>query len=199
MKARDIIPGWPRGRSTSRQLAFQKLWNICLGYGGTCCADCVSDRADDLAEERRKADMMEARYLQQRMDARGKLYPQPLSERLFEGLCLLPELQLNREVVTYMQMFHEVMEDASGARFAELTRTLSWPKIEFEVESFRWQYGEVRSGVSWICLGSKRIVVSVDKPTQNCGGEHDGQCDWKRTIALNGMGCGCCPGGKHQW
>lgn len=67
-KARQQVDGWPRGRSTSRPSMFSSKWH--------------EDRADYLAEERRKADMMEVFYEQKRMEARGKLRPQTAGEAL---------------------------------------------------------------------------------------------------------------------
>lgn len=72
MKARDIIPGWPRGRSTTTVLGQSKA-RLYLIYGslwpGFSLMDDVRFRNDvraERAEERRKAKMMEAFYRDQR-------------------------------------------------------------------------------------------------------------------------------------
>lgn len=57
MKARDIIPGWPRGRSTSRHEPFRFF------------AHTAEDLQVHQVEERRKADMMEEFYDKQRLVA----------------------------------------------------------------------------------------------------------------------------------
>jgi hypothetical protein len=89
MKARDIIPGWPRGRSTS------KLWHslarsfvlhgrIALWPFDFGLQDDVRFRNDvrcERAEERRKADMMETHYGLQRIDAQGPLWREGMGEK----------------------------------------------------------------------------------------------------------------------
>jgi hypothetical protein len=104
LKARNIIPGWPRGRSTSRPLAAGSVWpweytydlvtgelvhvgnrtewqglsrkKILPGVLNPIVlrADhSATGKAEDLAEERRKADMMEAYWKDQRSLAAGKI------------------------------------------------------------------------------------------------------------------------------
>lgn len=169
MKARDIIPGWPRGRSTSRPLQkvkgrvhwpwqyfanimtgeqfvvnhvgdFQGLkrkplgrvvggGDFCFKHNVSClfkqCAECVHERA----EERRKADMMEAWYSLQRSFVKigaGHGVHEPWTQRI----------------------------DGKEYVLVGTTRYDSIPPSDFRA------YG-VRHGLD--------------------------------------LSCGCCPGGKHQW
>lgn len=95
MKAREIIPGWPRGRSTSRHKRVQRPeyavmpW---IRFTVNAFYEESSRRTDYLlwkAEERRKADMMEVWYWIQRSAARGTYYPEPIEDqRLFEAYTL---------------------------------------------------------------------------------------------------------------
>jgi hypothetical protein len=100
MKARDIIRGWPRGRSTSRPLALSfRLYRA----GVLCVLDesngmtvmgvdhrWMQDWATELAEERRKADMMEMFYVLKRI---GGEQASDWPECLFELIVGLSEVQ----------------------------------------------------------------------------------------------------------
>jgi hypothetical protein len=88
VKARDIIPGWPRGRSTSPFCANMSAleymhWPRHLPFDARFAEDLVGE----LAEELRKAEMMEGYWEQQRSEARGPLYPQSMGE----GGLAIPE------------------------------------------------------------------------------------------------------------
>lgn len=125
-KARDIIPGWPRGRSTSRSFWFEQRWRVLVGIAPYDTARLTEDRAEDKAEERRKVDMMEAWYMEQRISARGNLYPQPPHENSCGLYPYIQELVIPREVFTYLQMFKENMEYITGGNLSGLTRS-SYP------------------------------------------------------------------------
>lgn len=154
MKARDIIPGWPRGRSTSRSFWFEQRWRVLIGIAPYDTARLAEDRAEDKAEERRKADMMEAWYIQKRIEARGKLYPQPECEKELLRFVVRPNSRISREIVTYLQMFKEQMERCLGSGLI----------------------GEI-----------KRVPYPWEEHPESVTGQ------------MEGLGCGCCPGGKHQW
>lgn len=89
-KARDVVPGWPRGRSTSRPYP-KPLFDIGFLERGAAIWDSYHwddwrrycDQVERLAEERRKADMMEAWYEKQRIAARlaNHVY---LTEEMFD-------------------------------------------------------------------------------------------------------------------
>ena len=76
------------------------------------------DWAADQAEERRKADMMEAWYEIQRIEARGLLYPQPMCERPFGyGMYLNQVIAVDRQIQEYVDNLRKDAELLSGARF----------------------------------------------------------------------------------
>lgn len=70
------------------------------------------DLAEEQAEERRKADMMEVYWLEQRMAARGRLYPDPAPISLM--LYAIP-IGLSPEIVRYMEEVQRACEYASGS------------------------------------------------------------------------------------
>lgn len=111
MKAREIIPGWPRGRSTSRPYRVNVRGFDLFGFGQyqytrACVlsetpAETVfgidhrfmQDWAHGQAEERRKADMMEAWYaMERRMRESGILYAKPPGERAIAAMAALLDL-----------------------------------------------------------------------------------------------------------
>jgi hypothetical protein len=83
LKSRNIIPGWPRGRSTSRPYpplfvkdagVYKIEWGIYSRFRDYC---------EDRAEERRKAEMMEA-YWQIERDGFREMIVLNLSHLLIE-------------------------------------------------------------------------------------------------------------------
>jgi hypothetical protein len=94
-KARDVVPGWPRGRSTSRAYVAGSVWPWVYVHeliGGTFLGvfprmeleglsrkpyvkpqPPAEEAAAEQAEERRKADMMEGWYESKRLDAQHML------------------------------------------------------------------------------------------------------------------------------
>jgi hypothetical protein len=109
MKSRDLIPGWPRGRSTSRPYESEQppamfggsdVGSV-LDYSATETVFGVDHRwkqdwAAKEIERRRKADMMEAFWLEQRVTARRKLRPEMLNERLLAANWKTPVITLHR-------------------------------------------------------------------------------------------------------
>lgn len=88
-KARDVVPNWPRGRSTSKPIQRLSSNGFMIStepyflldgfnYAGFQleCKETTEEWDEFNAEERRKAEMMEGWYEQQRIEARGPLYPQ---------------------------------------------------------------------------------------------------------------------------
>lgn len=106
MKARDIIPGWPKCKSQRRcwpsaidpNRPFNRIYfrdHVDIRY--------LEDWEDEKKERSRKADMMEVHWAEQRILARGQLYPQPLSERMFGfygfGFLIDPQILAQLEAV----------------------------------------------------------------------------------------------------
>lgn len=98
MKARDIIPGWPRGRSTLAPVSFLRAFMRWPSFMEIYAWEYIGDPrfTEDLeaerAEEKRKADMMEAYYEMQRIEARGPLYAESIVEKGFRTYLLAMRL-----------------------------------------------------------------------------------------------------------
>lgn len=105
IKARNMVKGWPRGRSTSQPVAQGTVWPWTYAYcllSGAFLGEFsgpgliglkrrpptppVEELEAERAEERRKADMMDVWYEQKRMEARGKLRPQTIGEALMSHM-----------------------------------------------------------------------------------------------------------------
>jgi hypothetical protein len=102
LKARDIIPGWPRGRSTSLPCAKGTVWPWTYGwslmtgeYLGEYCGPGFTglnrippkapkaEMENERAEERRKADMVEEWYAVERVQTRFSFEPDNFLDRHF--------------------------------------------------------------------------------------------------------------------
>lgn len=145
MKARDIIPGWPRGRSTSKPYELEPPPQMfggadvgsVLDYSATETVFGVDHRwkqdwATKEIERRRKADMMEAWYMEQRISARGPFYPQPFSEK--SGLFWYPNVD-ERVLVRYAELQAELKKQSERFSGCEIK---PFSRIDFLAESYRW-------------------------------------------------------------
>lgn len=129
MKARDIIPGWPRGRSTSRPIQYSRKIAAFFAterffiseapffdhaLAAREWAEVAAESESEQAEERRKADMMEVWYESQRIEARGSLRPETSSESLIRFCPDLYPLGFSPELIRYWLALQRVTEEITG-------------------------------------------------------------------------------------
>jgi hypothetical protein len=72
----------------------------------------AEDLVGELAEERRKAAMMEVHWTEKRWAARGPLYPQPMSEQMFGFYPI--GIQIDPQYLAYLENVKEHFDRLCG-------------------------------------------------------------------------------------